>query len=79
MKLYALIRRWKHKHTAFGTEDPFPRENYEKSQVVRDGNIITSVGEAFVDFFSIEICDWFNLFDSSKEKNDFRSYIKGES
>ncbi len=46
--------------------------------MVRDGNIITSVGEAFVDF-SIEICDWFNLFDSSKEKNDFRSYIKGES
>lgn len=30
--------------------DPFPRKNYVEARVVRDGNVITSKGGAFVDF-----------------------------
>lgn len=68
---------WTDKHrSVFGSQDPFPRALYMGGRVVRDGNIITSLGEAFVDF-SIEICDWFGLFDSHEEKMGFTSYLKG--
>lgn len=30
--------------------DPYPRQNYVKARVVRDGNVITAIGGAFVDF-----------------------------
>lgn len=54
----------------FGRENPFPRENYCDLRVVRDKNIITAVGPAFVNF-AVEICDWFNLFESRNEKENF--------
>ena len=44
--------------------------------MVRDGNIITAQGIAFIDF-AIEICDWFNLFESQGEKESFSKSIKG--
>ena len=42
-------------------EDPFPRDTYVNEKVVKDNNIITAVGNAFVDF-SVEIADYFGKF-----------------
>lgn len=52
-----------------GKEDFFPRHNYQKQNVVRDGNVITAVGSAFVDF-SVEIADWFKMFENKEEKEE---------
>lgn len=41
--------------------DPFPRQNYVEAQVVRDGNVITSKGGAFVDF-AFAISDYLDIF-----------------
>ena len=69
--------KWTKKHMeVFGEEDPFPRENFIKERVVRDRNIITSQGIAFIDF-AIEICDWFNFFEDEEDKNSFIKAIKG--
>lgn len=57
-------------------EDPFPRENFICKNVVRDENIITAVGNAFVDF-SIEILDYFGAFKDKKEKAENANYNKG--
>jgi|LGOV01.1.fsa_nt_gb putative intracellular protease/amidase len=76
-KYTSSVVEWTEKHISiFGSKDPYPRENYEKNRVVRDRNVITSVGEAFVDF-AIEICDWFSLFENNEEKKEFISYMKG--
>lgn len=56
-------------------EDPFPRENFLHRRVVRDKNLITAVGSAFIDF-AIEIADWYGLFDSLEEKKDFANNYK---
>lgn len=56
--------------------DPFPRENFIAERVVKDKNVITAVGIAFIDF-TIEICDWFNLFKDENEKIEFIKSIKG--
>lgn len=58
-----------------GKEDFFPRHNYQKQNVVRDRNVITAVGNAFVDF-AVEIGDWFNLFESKEEKEECLKYFK---
>ncbi|MEG0295178.1 MAG: DJ-1/PfpI family protein [Clostridium sp.] len=66
---------WTEKHRqVFGENDPFPRENFLDKRVVRDGNIITATGIAFIDF-TIEICDWFNLFDDEDDKLNFYKSI----
>lgn len=68
---------WTQKHARiFGDQDPFPRENYRKERVVRDRNVITAQGTAFVDF-AVEICDWFGLFADDTEKKAFQEEIKG--
>ena len=68
---------WTQKHIdVFGEKDPFPRNNFISQRVVRDSNIITAQGIAFVDF-AIEICDWFNLFDDQEERKNFTNNIKG--
>jgi Putative intracellular protease/amidase len=56
--------------------DPFPRDTYINKNVVRDNNIITAVGNAFVDF-SIEILDYFGNFKDEKEKRTYSSHYKG--
>lgn len=56
--------------------DPFPRDTYINKNVVRDNNIITAVGNAFVDF-SIEILDYFGRFKDEKEKRTYSSHYKG--
>ncbi|WP_019230140.1 DJ-1/PfpI family protein [Sedimentibacter sp. B4] len=77
VKYTSPIEEWTQKHIeVFGEKDPFPRENYVYERVVRDGNIITAQGIAFIDF-SIEICDWFNLFENQEERNNFAKNIKG--
>lgn len=68
---------WTNNHKeVFGEKDPFPRENFINKRVVRDGNIITAQGIAFIDF-TIEICDWFNLFDDEQDKMNFYKSIAG--
>lgn len=68
---------WTQKHIeVFGEKDPFPRENFVLERVVRDGNIITAQGTAFIDF-AIEICDWFKLFENQEDKDNFSREIKG--
>ena len=71
------VSEWTQKHIeVFGENDPFPRENFIRERVVRDKNIITAHGEAFIDF-AIEICDWFKLFENEAEKTTFSKNIKG--
>lgn len=59
----------------FGDSDPFPRSSYKEVPVVRSGNIITSIGPAFIDF-SIEICHWFEPFETVQEKKHFSERFK---
>ncbi|MCY6354478.1 DJ-1/PfpI family protein [Clostridium sp. ZS2-4] len=69
--------QWTQEHIdVFGEKDPFTRENFVSERVVRDGNIIIAQGIAFIDF-AIEICDWFNLFQSKEERENFAKNIKG--
>lgn len=56
--------------------DPFPREGFINARVVVDKNLITSQGVAFIDF-TCEICDWFKLFKSEDEKNQFLKTLRG--
>ena len=77
VKYTTPIVEWTQKHIEiYGNEDPFPRENFVSERVVRDRNIITAQGIAFIDF-AIEICDWFNLFDNQDDKENFSKNIKG--
>jgi putative intracellular protease/amidase len=77
IKYTTPVIEWTEKHIeVFGEKDPFPRENFILERVVRDGNIITAQGMAFIDF-AIEICDWFNLFESQDDRDNFAKNIKG--
>lgn len=49
--------------------DPFPRANYVETRVVRDNNVITAKGNAFVDF-ALEIWDYLALYDYETEKEE---------
>ncbi len=60
----------------FKEEDPFPRENFINTRVVRDGNVITSKGISFVDF-AVELADYFGLFKDEGEKRAFFNTITG--
>ncbi len=72
------MQTWNEKcRDLFGDKDPFPRANFIDRRVVRDQNIITAHGTAFIDF-AVEICDWFALFSSEQEKNEFIKSIKGD-
>lgn len=42
-------------------QNPFPWSNYVEARVVRDRNLITAKGYAFVDF-SLEVCDALDIF-----------------
>lgn len=77
VKYTTPVVEWTKKHIEiFGEEDPFPRKNFIQERVVRDRNIITGQGIAFIDF-AIEICDWFNLFENQENKDNFIKNIKG--
>jgi len=69
------IVKWTHKQIeVYGGKDPFPRENFITERVVRDGNVITAQGIAFIDF-AIEICDWLDLFENQEDRDSFRSSL----
>ena len=77
VKYTTPIVEWNEEYVyKYGEEDPFPRENFVLERVVRDRNIITAQGAAFIDF-AVEICDWFNLFESEEDKKNFINIIKG--
>ncbi|MHB8062895.1 MAG: DJ-1/PfpI family protein [Ruminiclostridium sp.] len=57
-------------------DDPFPRENFIDTRVVRDKNVITSKGISFVDF-AIEVADYFGQFQDETEKQVFFNTITG--
>lgn len=77
VKYTSPVVEWTQKHIeVFGEKDPFPRENFVWERVVKDKNIITAQGIAFIDF-AIEICEWFKLFENQEEKNNFARNIKG--
>jgi putative intracellular protease/amidase len=54
----------------FCKEDPFEWTNYQDSRIVRDENIITAKGVAFIDF-ATEVCDYLGEFKNTKEKDEF--------
>lgn len=77
VKYTTSIKVWTEEHKKrFNEEDPFPRRNFISERVVRDKNVITANGIAFIDF-AIEVSDWFKLFDNEKEKLEFTNMIKG--
>ncbi|ERJ12774.1 DJ-1/PfpI family protein [Haloplasma contractile] len=59
-----------------GIEDFFPRENYVIQNVVRDQNVVTAVGHAFIDF-AMEIIDYFDAFKDDEMKHNFSKHYKG--
>ena len=50
-------------------KDPFPRANYVETRVMRDDNVITAKGSAFVDF-ALEIWDFLEMYDYETEKEE---------
>ena len=52
--------------------DPFPRETYEESRIVQDGNILTAQGHAFIDF-AFKIWDWFNAYEEDGEREELEA------
>lgn len=60
----------------FKEEDPFPRENFVNTRVVRDENVITSKGISFVDF-AVEVADYFGQFKDQNDKQAFFNTITG--
>ncbi|MDF2530846.1 MAG: thiamine biosynthesis protein ThiJ [Clostridia bacterium] len=60
---------------SIGKEDFFPRQNFLRQNVVRDGHVITAVGNAFVDF-AAEIADYFNMFSNNEEKQGYIKHFK---
>jgi putative intracellular protease/amidase len=76
-KYTTSIVEWLDKHRDFfKMEDPFDRNGYIEARVVRDNNIITAKGVAFIDF-AIEVCDYLGLFEDENEKLAFINDIKG--
>ncbi|QVK18890.1 DJ-1/PfpI family protein [Mycoplasmatota bacterium] len=52
-------------------EDFFNWDHFIREKVVRDQNIITALGNAFIDF-AIEILDYFNAFEDANQKEFYR-------
>lgn len=77
-KLYTTpATPWGDKHReVFGGEDPFNRNNFLLKRTVKDGNIITAQGVAFMDF-ALEICHLLGIFKTEHEKLLFEKTIKG--
>ncbi len=59
-----------------GEVDFFPRYNFLDEKVVRDRNMITAKGLAFIDF-AVEIGDYLNLYEKPEEKKEYSEAYKG--
>lgn len=57
----------KEKMNKMNEADPFPWENYIDKRVVREGNIITAKGRAFVDF-SFAIFEYLGIYRNEEEE-----------
>lgn len=76
VKFTTPITEWEEaQRKVFGELDPFPRQNYINQRLVRENNIITAVGPAFIDF-AVEICDYISPFDSEDDKVGFVIRLK---
>ena len=47
--------------------DPFPRRNWVDQRFVRDGNVITAQGHAFIDF-AMEICRYLHVYATPEQE-----------
>lgn len=56
-------------------EDFFNWDHFVKQNVVRDHNVITALGNAFIDF-GIEILDYFSAFEDENQKEFYRKQYK---
>ena len=52
-------------------KDPFPRETYVDTRMIRDENIITAKGTAFVDF-ALEVWDYLKMYKYKSEREESR-------
>ncbi|HYF84031.1 MAG TPA: DJ-1/PfpI family protein [Clostridia bacterium] len=59
-----------------GEVDFFPRYNFLDEKIVRDRNMITAVGVAFVDF-AVEIGDYLGIYEKPEEKKEYSDAYKG--
>lgn len=75
-KYTTSITTWTDSHIKQFNEidDPFPRKNFIYDRVVKDNNIITAQGYAFIDF-AIEILDYFKMFEDENDKIEFIKII----
>lgn len=55
--------------------DPFNRANYIEQRCVRDRNLITAQGYAFVDFAE-EVCDYLHIFEDDDQRYEQLGRIK---
>lgn len=58
-----------------GCSDPFNRKNYVDKRCVRDRNLITAQGYAFVDF-AMSVCDYLKVFESERQRYEQMDRIK---
>ncbi len=76
-KYTSSIVKWQEEHSEFfGIQDPFPEGGYVEARVVRDKNIVTAKGAAFIDF-AIEVCDYFGGFQDEGGRESFAKEYKG--
>ena len=77
VKYTTSIKEWTSElKKIFKEEDPFPRHNFIDERIVRDKNIITAKGIAFIDF-AIEVSDVFGYFEDEEDKTLFKKAITG--
>lgn len=58
-----------------GLKDPFYRPNEKDVRCIKDGNIITAKGYAFVDF-ALEVCDALNIFETQQQRYEQIERVK---
>ena len=70
-KFTSSISEWdEEKQKRLCNKDPFEWHNYVNERIVRDKNIITAKGIAFIDF-SVAVCDYLGAFKNENEKKSF--------
>lgn len=60
---------------SLGCTDPFYRPNYVDVRCIKDRNVITAKGYAFVDF-AMEVCDALHIFENETQRYEQLSVIK---
>ena len=76
IKYTTSISEWGDKHKDFfKIDNPFPKGNHIDCNCYRDRNIITAKGTSFIDF-SVEVCDYLELFSSDNEKKELLNQLR---